>query len=519
MARSYMFENKTVEARRKQREEQQVELRQQRREDLLNKKRSMVSKDTAPQIANLKEMKSKVLSNDPNIVFQGVFEFRTVLSVEKSPPIQAVIDSGLVPRFVELLSTSCNIYQDPSTDLTTNTRLESAWVLTNISSGTTEQTSHVVDCGAIPLLLEMINEPSSELIDQGIWALGNIAGDSEAMRDSIINSNATPTILSFISDLLHSKDHLKILRNATWLLSNLNRGRNPPPPLPHMKSCIPVISLLTTHTDPEVVTDSFWAASYVCDADISTTDLILSTEIPNRAILLLKNIINKLSNTDSTSSYNDNSLYKIAMHSISPVIRMLGNILTGTDEQTNYLLDMEILTIFKDLLILYQEPSKQSRLRKEICWSISNITAGTEKQVERVFESKIIPILIDILNYSELYVRIEACYAITNSLSYCNTRYEHLEILLENNFLESLKDLLMVVSNLVEVQVNILNGFKMALEGCRAKYKKYGNNPVANRMEEIGLVGVIEELQDSGDASVSDKAYNIIVEYFNGEEI
>ena len=41
--------------------------------------------------------------NDPNVMQQhrGMIGVRKILSIAESPPIQAVIDAGLVPRMIE----------------------------------------------------------------------------------------------------------------------------------------------------------------------------------------------------------------------------------------------------------------------------------------------------------------------------------------------------------------------------------------------------------------------------------
>jgi hypothetical protein len=45
-----------------------------------------------------------VWSDDKNIQFEGTTHFRKLLSIERSPPINEVIQSGVVPRFIEFLA-------------------------------------------------------------------------------------------------------------------------------------------------------------------------------------------------------------------------------------------------------------------------------------------------------------------------------------------------------------------------------------------------------------------------------
>lgn len=62
-------------------------------------------------------------------------------------------------------------------------KFEAAWVLTNICSGTSEQTQEVVNCKAVPLLIRLLSSKDEELAEQCVWALGNIAADSTRCRD------------------------------------------------------------------------------------------------------------------------------------------------------------------------------------------------------------------------------------------------------------------------------------------------------------------------------------------------
>lgn len=54
-------------------------------------------------------------------------------------------------------------------------------------------------------------------------------------------------------------------RNAVWALSNLCRGKHPPPEFLKVAPCLPVLARLLLHTDADVLSDACWALSYLSD--------------------------------------------------------------------------------------------------------------------------------------------------------------------------------------------------------------------------------------------------------------
>ena len=63
-----------------------------------------------------------------------------------------------------------------------------------------------------------------------------------------------------------------------------------------------------------------------------------------------------------------------------PALRTVGNIVTGDDQQTQAIINCGALMCLLHLL----NTSPKKSIKKEACWTISNITAGTKEQIQAV---------------------------------------------------------------------------------------------------------------------------------------
>ncbi|KAF8445266.1 armadillo-type protein [Terfezia claveryi] len=478
---------------RRRREEQQVEIRKQKRDENLAKRRNLnlnspppgAGVDSDDESAGLESQLNEelpgmiegVFSESIDAQIQATTKFRKLLSKEKNPPIEKVIECGVVTRFVQFLRSPHTLVQ-----------FEAAWALTNIASGSATQTQVVIEAGAVPIFVELLSSHEPDVREQAVWALGNIAGDSPSCRDFVLGSGALPPLLALLND----SRKLSMLRNATWTLSNFCRGKTPQPDWETIIPALPVLAKLVYSLDDEVLIDACWAISYLSDGSNDKIQAVIDAGIPRRLVELLM--------------HNSTSVQ-------TPALRSVGNIVTGDDVQTQVIINCGALTALLALL-----GSSKDGIRKEACWTISNITAGNSTQIQAVIDANIIPPLIHLLANGDVKTRKEACWAISNATSGGLQKPDQIRYLVQQGCIKPLCDLLACMDNKI-IQV-ALDGLENILKvGEMDKPTTQQNvNLYAMYIEEAGGMEKIHQAQSNANEEIYMKAYNIIEKYFSDEE-
>ena len=110
-----------------------------------------------------------------------------------------------------------------SRDTNRKLQFEAAWALTNIASGHSSQTRAVVEQGAVPSFVRILSCGVPEVVEQAVWALGNIAGDGPDLRDMVLDAG----IIAPMKELTLPKHNPSIpfLQNISWTMSNLCRNK------------------------------------------------------------------------------------------------------------------------------------------------------------------------------------------------------------------------------------------------------------------------------------------------------
>lgn len=481
-----------LEESRRRREETTLQIRKTKKEDRLNKRRqqnpvmgmagmaegeqTMSMGGDAPQakLENLSRMVAGVMGNDPTVQTEFTTQFRRLLSIEKNPPIQQVIDSGVVPRFIEFLQ------RDDSPAL----QFEAAWALTNIASGTSDNTQVVIEYGAVPIFVRLLSSPNDDVREQAVWALGNIAGDSPPCRDLVLDCGAMQPLLA----QLQAQSKMSMLRNATWTLSNFCRGK-PQPNFERVKIALPILAELIFQKDEEVLTDACWALSYLSDGPNEKIQAVIEAGVCRRLIELLMNPSPAVQ---------------------TPALRTVGNIVTGTDLQTQFIINHNTLPC---LLSLLSNPKKG--IRKEACWTISNITAGNKDQIQSVIDNNIIPPLIQLLDQAEFEIRKEAAWAISNATS--GGTGQQIRFLVHQGCIPPLCDLLGVSDT--KIITIALEGLENILKvGLTDSTANGTHNDMARHVAEADGLTKIEDLQQHSDNDIYEKCIRILETYFGVDD-
>ena len=470
---------------KQRKEEGTIKLRKDKRADLVIKRRNLEQpekqwvkinevfkpKYTLEDLPSLLSAMKSPSDTDHLLAAQG---FRKVLIFEHKPPIQDLIDAGILPYLIDWIQK----FDFPQL------QYESAWAITNIASDTHEHCQVIAERGCVPLLVQMMNSTNEEVREQAVWALGNIGGDAAHCRDIILQNQGLPLLIRY----LQASTKHTMVQSASWAISNLCRGE--PLPLHEMvREAVPALAtVVCRQKDAEILSNSLWALSHLSEGSEEKVDALIATGVVPRVIQLLKH-----------------HLYNVQL----PAIMIIGNIVAGTEQQTQLVLNLGGAEALRTLL-----SAAKKNTQKEAVWSISNICAGTNEQLDTLISSGVMPGLISCAYSSNKEIKKETVWALSNAAA--GGRPDQVAKFVEFGIIQALCSLF--TENDMKIVSVALEGLNRILKCGKENFVGSGQvSEFVGVVEQCGGLNKIEKLQHHLNTQIYEKARTMIESYFQVE--
>lgn len=148
-----------------------------------------------------------IYSTDDEVLIDACWAI-SYLSDGANEKIQAVIESGLCRRLVDLLMHQSTAVQTPA--------LRSVG---NIVTGDDLQTQVIIASGSLPPLLALLSSPKDGIKKEACWTISNITAGSSQQIQAVIDANIIPPLIHILSTA-----DFKTKKEACWAISNATSG-------------------------------------------------------------------------------------------------------------------------------------------------------------------------------------------------------------------------------------------------------------------------------------------------------
>ena len=389
------------------------------------------SSNTKHNEAAVKDAITKLKELGTNNCLEGLRILRDVLCDEDAP-IQLAIDGGCVQALI-------NLMRVPNVPV----QSDAIWCLTNIASGTHDQTGCVLE--AVPELLTIIGGDEPSLGEQACWTLGNIAGDSDDFRAILVKNGAVLPVVRLLCDGVGGVDWraqyeerervqlsqygggsdldrrqaeaaleaadltLQRSQTAAWALSNLARGSTSATVFLET-GAMPLLISLIDHPHTGLAGEIWWLFTFLTAKKDEAVQYLLDEGI----IAAIAAAVD--------SSLNSNDIASI------PLIRCLGNLSSGPELWIDSI--VAVPTLLLALCACVDLESSHRAVLKESVWVLANLLGGSEQQRIVVLNSGSLQRIVPALYCDYNDVQREALFALRHA---CQTTEVVLRLVNRNN--------------------------------------------------------------------------------------
>jgi len=259
---------------------------------------------------------------------------------------------------------------------------------------------------------------------------------------------------------------LETKRTIAWMINNLCRYK-PPVNYFQVKDAVPyLIESLASETDKEIVVENLWTCAYISDTgDEAIQGFVqcgILTKVANVVLTQVDNIV-----------------------LLTPALRTLSNIVSGSDDATDYIISLNVVPTIVALL-----SHAKIAIRKEVCFFLSNVAAGTQPHIDYIFKfPSLLTKLKGVVLNDDATIRVEALWVLSNSMM-GGSKDHKISLIKQEVFYE------IMVSNLT---ILTSKGVRVLLEGLREllnfSYEEHLNSMEVNKI--VNLLSQSGGVKDS----------------------
>jgi len=302
----------------------------------------------------------------------------------------------------------------------------------------------------------------------------------------VIDVGGVEKIIAVGRKLLGEMGKVDLLRVITWTLYCLLSGKLVP--TAQLLAILPDIQTFSLIEDVSLRKDLLWILAHMTDNEEEVCKQVVELGIEEFAFQALR--------------LNEETF-------VMPAVRMLGNIVSGDNVLTHRLLELGLLDVFLPLV-----QHRDYTIRKEVQWTLSNITAGTSEQRDLFLTHAIArEALIGFQDPAEA-VRLETSWVYHN-LASAGTE-QHILALFDLGIILLFRDLFRDDPRLIR---NLLIIIYKLLEAAYHMSLRTGNshNPIMEQLVASGCYLEMEKLMQEGVGSNSEAALQLLDTFFSVE--
>ncbi|XP_037720470.1 importin subunit alpha-3-like [Drosophila subpulchrella] len=426
---------------------------------------SSINQDEVKQV-----VQSVIDATNPELQLTAVQDLNTVLSLE-NPPIDEVIQSGILPILVNYLKESSHV----------NLQAEAAWALTNLTSGNSEQTIKVVAAGTVPFFLEFLKSENLNVYEPALWALGNIIGDGPLLRDFVIRMGVVQPLVSFTQRDVPSP----MLYNVALVIGNLCRYYSSSSiatiSTENVLQILPALEVLISNENLDILNSALWAIAFLAGGGKEHIQMVIESGMLPKLISFMGHMEVKVQ---------------------TPALRAVGNILKGTDEQCQVVLNHDPFSHYPSESFCYNKNILKEEFR--FLWSV---TSCNHVWVQAIIDVGLLSKIIEMLNVDGSLDYVAAT-AISNLTKHCTE--DQMITLVRKGVLKPFCDVL--TGKLEETTKTVLSGLSNMLKMAHSHADE-----LAKSIYDCGGLAKIEELQTHENVEIYQAAQQIIELYFGDD--